>query len=232
MKIWESQHTFSHPWETVTQALWQKYPNPLNPHVVGVDVVDRRVTEEGRLFSERLMTTEWGLANWVKKLIGFEEHAYAHEISTVDPEQKMLFINSRNLTFDSKVSVEERISYAPHPEDPQGKTLMTQQATVIVQGVPLTSYMEQLMTSSIAGNASNGRQALESVILRVQSEAKDIKDTLNKFDTDLKTSLDDIIKEAPRPTNLWPTILEKVRVFAPQKETTKKKLKKKHNQNH
>merc|ERR1712198_623717 len=101
------------------------------------------------------MTTEWGLANWVKKLIGFDEHAYAHEISTVDPENKTLSINSRNLTFDSKVDVEERISYSPHPEDP-AKTLVT------VQGVPLTSYMEQLMTSSIAGNASKGREALES----------------------------------------------------------------------
>lgn len=70
------------------------------------------------------------------------------------------------------------------------------------QGVPLTSYMEQLMTTSIAGNASNGRLALENVILRVQSEAKDIKDTLNKLDSDLKTSLDDIIKEAPRQTKL------------------------------
>lgn len=202
MKIWESQHTFSHPWETVTQALWQKYPNPLNPHVVGVDIVDRRVTEEGNLFSERLMTTEWGLANWVKKLIGFEEHAYAHEISTVDPKEKNLFINSHNLTFNSKVNVEENITYAPHPDDPEGKTLMTQQAIVTVQGVPLTSYMEQLMTTSIAGNASNGRLALESVILRVQSEAKDIKDTLNKLDSDFKTSLDDIIKEAPRQTKL------------------------------
>jgi len=201
MKIWESQHTFSHPWETVTKALWRKYPNPLNPHVIGVDIVDRRVTPEGHLFSERLMTTEWGLANWVKKLIGFEEHAYAHEISTVDPENKTLSINSRNLTFDSKVNVEERISYSPHPEDPD-KTLMTQQAIVTVQGVPLTSYMEQLMTSSIAGNASKGREALESVILRVQSEAKDIKETLTKLDTELKTSLDDIIKEAPRPRSM------------------------------
>merc|ERR1712121_587706 len=117
-------------------------------------------------------------------------------------EEKTLSINSRNLTFDSKVSVEERISYAPHPEDPQNKTLMTQQAIVTVQGVPLTSYMEQLMTSSIAGNASNGREALESVILRVQSEAKEIKETLTKLDCELKTSLDDIIKEAPRPRNL------------------------------
>jgi len=98
--------------------------------------------------------------------------------------------------------VEENITYAPHPDDPEGKTLMTQQAIVTVQGVPLTSYMEQLMTTSIAGNASNGRLALESVILRVQSEAKDIKDTLNKLDSDLKTSLDDIIKEAPRQTKL------------------------------
>jgi len=201
MKIWESQHTFSHPWETVTKALWRKYPNPLNPHVIGVDIVDRRVTPEGHLFSERLMTTEWGLANWVKKLIGFDEHAYAHEISTVDPENKTLSINSRNLTFESKVNVEERITYSPHPEDPD-KTLMTQQAIVTVQGVPLTSYMEQLMTSSIAGNASKGREALESVIVRVQNEAKDIKDTLTKFDTDLKTSLDDIIKETPRPRSL------------------------------
>jgi len=193
MKIWESQHTFSHPWETVTKAMWRKYPNPLNPHVVGVDVVNRRVTPEGNLVSERLMTTEWGLANWVKKLIGFEEHAYAHEISTVDAKNKTLAINSRNLTFDSTVSVEERITYSPDPQDAD-KTVMTQQAIVTVQGVPLTSYMEQLVTSSIAGNATKGREALESVILRVQSEAKDIKDTLSK--------LDDIIKEVPRPSSL------------------------------
>jgi len=202
MKIWESQHTFSHPWETVTQAMWRKYPNPLNPHVIGVDIVDRRVTPEGILISERLMTTEWGLANWVKKLIGFEEHAYAHEVSAVDPNTKTLNINSRNLTFSSKVSVEERITYKPDPEDPDNKTLMNQQAIVTVQGVPLTSYMEQLMTSSIAGNANNGRQALESVIQRVQSEAKELKETLNKFETEVKTSLDDIIKESPRSRSL------------------------------
>jgi len=201
MKIWETQHTYPHPWETVTQALWRKYPNPLNPHVIGVDTIDRRVTPDGRLFSERLMTTEWGLNSWVKKLVGFEEHAYAHEVSTVDPVSKNLSINSRNLTFDSKVSVEERISYSPHPEDP-AKTLMTQQAIVTVQGVPLTSYMEQLMTSSIAGNASKGRDALEHVISRVHDEAKEFKDTLTKLDSELKTSLDDIIKEAPRPRSL------------------------------
>jgi len=201
MKIWESQHTFSHPWETVTKALWRKYPNPLNPNVVGVDVVDRRVTPEGHLFSERVMMTNWGLANWVKKLIGFDDVAYAHEISTVDPENKTLSVNSRNLTYDSIVNVEERITYSPHPDDPD-KTLMTQQAVVTVQGVPLTSYMEQLMTTSIAGNASNGREALESVIVRVQSEAKDIKDTLTKLESEVKTSLDDIIKEAPRPRSM------------------------------
>ncbi|KAF3824581.1 hypothetical protein GH733_009915 [Mirounga leonina] len=35
MKIWTSESIFDHPWETVTTAAMQKYPNP--PSVVGVD---------------------------------------------------------------------------------------------------------------------------------------------------------------------------------------------------
>ncbi|CAH1644913.1 unnamed protein product [Spodoptera littoralis] len=31
MKIWTSEHTFNHPWETVAQAAWRKYPNPITP---------------------------------------------------------------------------------------------------------------------------------------------------------------------------------------------------------
>lgn len=56
---------FSHPWETVTQAAWRKYPNPLNPNVLGMDVLDRKVDKKGVLHSHRLMRTDWGLPNWV-----------------------------------------------------------------------------------------------------------------------------------------------------------------------
>ena len=55
----------SHPWETVTKAAMQKYPNPMNPSVFGVDVLDRRIDNQGRLHSKRLLSTEWGLPSIV-----------------------------------------------------------------------------------------------------------------------------------------------------------------------
>lgn len=57
--------SFSHPWETVTKAAMQKYPNPMNPSVFGVDVLDRSIDKQGRLHSKRLLSTEWGLPSIV-----------------------------------------------------------------------------------------------------------------------------------------------------------------------
>ncbi|KAB0356568.1 hypothetical protein FD755_000216, partial [Muntiacus reevesi] len=54
-----------HPWETVTTAI-QKYPNPMNPGVVGTDVLDRHICPSGKLHSHRLLSTEWGLPSIVK----------------------------------------------------------------------------------------------------------------------------------------------------------------------
>lgn len=55
-----------HPWDTVIKAAMRKYPNPMNPCVVGVDVLDRSLDNQGRLHSHRLLSTEWGLPSIVK----------------------------------------------------------------------------------------------------------------------------------------------------------------------
>lgn len=52
----------------VIKAAMQKYPNPMNPSVVGVDVLDRDVDKQGRLHSKRLLSTEWGLPSIVKSV--------------------------------------------------------------------------------------------------------------------------------------------------------------------
>lgn len=44
----------------------RKYPNPMNPCVVGVDVLERSVDDCGRLHSLRLLSTEWGLPGLVR----------------------------------------------------------------------------------------------------------------------------------------------------------------------
>lgn len=58
---------YSHPWETVAQAAWRKYPNPMNPAVLGTDVVERKVVD-GVLLTHRLVSSKWGLPHWVQKV--------------------------------------------------------------------------------------------------------------------------------------------------------------------
>ena len=68
----------SYPWETVIKAAMRKYPNPMNPNVVGVDVLDRSLDEEGRLHSHRLLSTEWGLPSIVRAVSRQRTHTHTH----------------------------------------------------------------------------------------------------------------------------------------------------------
>uniref|UniRef100_A0A8C7ZPU2 PRELI domain containing 3 n=1 Tax=Oryzias sinensis TaxID=183150 RepID=A0A8C7ZPU2_9TELE len=167
----------AHPWETVTKAAMQKYPNPMNPSVIGVDVLDRRVDHRGRLHSKRLLSTEWGLPSIVKSLIGSSRtYTYIQENSVVDPKEKTFELQSANITFTNMVSVDERLTYKPHPEDPE-KTILTQEAIISVKGVSLSSYLEGVMASTISNNAGKGREAMEWVIRQLNAEIEELAAT-------------------------------------------------------
>ena len=62
------------------------------------------------------------------------------------------------------MSMDERLSYTAHPEDPS-KTLLIQEAVVTVRGVPLSSYLEGFLTNTISVNANKGRQVVIAVLL-------------------------------------------------------------------
>lgn len=70
------------------------------------------------------------------------------------------------------------------------------------QGVPLSSYMEDLLTNKISLNAGKGRQAIEWVIGKIDSEIKELASTACKSTDELlshtKKSLDDITSTARR----------------------------------
>jgi hypothetical protein len=62
-------HVFgSHSWFSVSTASWRKYPNPFNPAIVSIDILDRKVTEDGKLLTRRLLCTDFKLPNWFKKV--------------------------------------------------------------------------------------------------------------------------------------------------------------------
>ncbi|XP_015257974.1 PRELI domain containing protein 3B [Cyprinodon tularosa] len=177
MKIWTSEHIFNHPWEMVTKAAMQKYPNPMNPSVVGVDVLERNVDQQGRLRSTRLLSTEWGLPSIVKSLIGnVRSCTYIQESSVVDPKERTFELQSSNITFTNMVSVDEKLTYKPHPEDPE-RTILTQEAIISVKGVSLSSYLEGVMANTISSNAGKGREAMEWVIRRLNAEIEELAAT-------------------------------------------------------
>ncbi|KAG8566913.1 hypothetical protein GDO81_013417 [Engystomops pustulosus] len=177
MKIWTSEHVFDHPWETVTTAAMQKYPNPMNPSVVGVDVLNRHVDGSGKLHSHRLLSTEWGMPSLVKSIIGASRtKTYIQEHSVVDPVTKTMELKSANITFTHMISVDERLVYKPHPQD-ANKTVLTQEAIISVKGVSLSSYLEGMMANTISSNANKGRDAMEWVIGKLNTELEDLKAT-------------------------------------------------------
>nr|XP_033769976.1 PRELI domain containing protein 3B isoform X2 [Geotrypetes seraphini] len=152
----------------------QKYPNPMNPCVVGVDVMNRHVDSTGKLHSDRLLSTEWGIPSLVKSIIGASRSkTYVREHSVVDPVEKTFELRSSNITFTNMVSVDERLIYKPHPQDPY-KTILTQEAIISVKGVSLSSYLEGLMANTISSNANKGRDAMEWVINKLNTEIEEL----------------------------------------------------------
>jgi len=179
MKIWSTEHVFNYSWETVTKSQLQKHPNPLQPAVLATDVISRRVDPAtGVLHSHRIISSDWGLAQWVQMLIGANRVCYAHEYSTVDPTRRFMELRSSNLTFCNFVSMNEVMSYRPHPEDPNNRTVLKQETVVTVRGVPLTSYMEAIILGTVSANAGKGRSAIEWVTEKLENETKNLSERL------------------------------------------------------
>ena len=82
------------------------------------------------------------------------------EHSVVDPIEKTMELKSANISFTNMVSVDERLIYKPHPQDPE-KTILTQEAIITVKGVSLGSYLEGLMASTISSNANKDTEDIK-----------------------------------------------------------------------
>jgi hypothetical protein len=73
----------------------------------------------------------------------------------------------------------EVMSYRPHPDDPENKTLLKQETVVTVQGVPLTSYMEGIILSTVSANSGKGKTSIEWVTAKLEAETKCLSDKLD-----------------------------------------------------
>jgi len=193
MKIWASDHVFDHPWETVVNAAFRKYPNPINRAVTAIDVVSQDV-DKGVIKSERLLQSQFQIPSWATKLTGFSGLQYSHEYTTIDPQNRLMTLATRNLNGISFMRVDERLTYTPDPSDPE-KTILKQEASVSVNLPAFTDYCERTFMSVYQTNALKGRSGVEWVIdylkneynaitNKVTSEVQELSDkVMNRFST-------------------------------------------------
>ncbi|GAA5824876.1 hypothetical protein JCM10212_000921 [Sporobolomyces blumeae] len=83
--LFTTSFPFSYPWPAQVYAVVNKYPNPLAPHVVSMDVVDRQVLPDGTIRSERILGIMQDSPRWIRRILGAPDVTYAREVSFIVP---------------------------------------------------------------------------------------------------------------------------------------------------
>lgn len=180
MKLWSSDCVFKAPWKQTTEAVWKKYPNGEMPNVRHIDVLDRKVTPEGKLLTTRLIGSEFNFPQLITSLLGLPAMCYAIEYSEVDLKLQKMTLQTLNSTFCSVLSVNEKLTYAPSTENPN-ETVLKQTAKVHINGIPFTDYFENMIVNRFDSTSAVGRKALQKVL-----DTLTIENILNRVTSELR----------------------------------------------
>lgn len=215
MRLFENQHVFDYSWEYITAANWKKYPNEVSTHVIAVDVLRRELDSSGKILtSERLITCKQSVPKWVMMLVGGSNVSYIREVSVVNLDKKSLTLRSCNLTGSNLLKVYETVSYVPHPEDPQRRTLFKQEAQITAYATftKLCNKIEEWSVNRFHENAEKGKKGFDSVLQLLDESWKQtdriMDDLVEKVDetvVDIKKTTDIIMKETEKKSSLLAT---------------------------
>lgn len=173
MKLFQNSYVFDYPWEQVTVANWNKYPNDISTHVVAVDVLRRELKQNNTvLVTERLITVRQGVPRWIMMCLGGDNISYIREVSTVDLRRSELKLRSVNLSYVNFLRVYEEVDYVPHPDDPLRKTLFKQEARITAFGKfsKFVTKVEDWGVQRFSDNALKGKMGFDSILKQVLGE--------------------------------------------------------------
>ncbi|KAJ5238670.1 Protein UPS2 [Penicillium chermesinum] len=184
MKVFSSICTFDYSWDEVSTANWRKYCpwNDKATHVVGVDTISRVIdSKTGILRTERLITCNQSVPQWVLSLFGGSATSHVYEVSYVDPAAKKVTMCSTNLTWSNVLNVRETVVYQPSTISPSTSTQFEQEAkiTALCGGwQKIKNKVEEASVERFRENAKRGREGFETVLemsRRVFGEQRDLE---------------------------------------------------------
>ncbi|KAI2630127.1 PRELI-like family protein [Xylaria nigripes] len=166
-----TNHTYSHPFPTVTLAFFLRYYSPhLNPfssHVLSTDTISSHVDPvTGRLHTTRIHLKKSRMPSAVVKLLptsviggGGDKSSYVLETSVVDMKEGWMKTESRNLNFTGVLSVVEEQHYST--SSPSSSTTSTSISTSAPHS-PNTLVTTTFSYRSSLGNKKHDRAAVDS----------------------------------------------------------------------
>jgi hypothetical protein len=201
---------FTAPWKQCTEAVWKKYPNEHQSNVKTIDVLDRKVTEDGRLLTTRLFGSTITFPSLIVSLLGLPEMCYAVEYSEVDLKTQTMTLRMINRTFSDYLSVDEKIVYTQSGEN-VNETRLTQSWKVGIKGIPWPSYFENMIVDSSLKNSHVGRSVVHNVVStlsvvdtldRITKELRQLSDEFDPTALNITDKMSDLAKDLDRASGL------------------------------
>ncbi|KAI0445339.1 PRELI-like family protein [Xylaria telfairii] len=169
-----TNHTYSHPFPTVTLAFFLRYYSPqLNPfssHVLSTDTISSHVDPAtGRLHTTRIHLKKSRMPSTVVKLLptsvtggGGDKSSYVLETSVVDMKEGWMKTESRNLNFTGVLSVVEEQHYSSSPPD-GGSASSNHSAFPLARSLPSNTFVTTTFSyRSSLGNKKHDRASTDS----------------------------------------------------------------------
>ncbi|QPG74903.1 hypothetical protein FOA43_002241 [Brettanomyces nanus] len=167
MRIFESKQVFEYPWEQVSAANWQKYPNEVSTHVKSVDVLRREYDSNKQILTtERLIGCSQKVPKWLICIMGCSDKSYVREICTVDLKKRTVTMRSCNLTWSNFLKVWETVVYSPDKKDPRSMTSFSQEAEITAHLTfqRVCDQIEEWSVQRFGQNAEKGKMGFDSVL--------------------------------------------------------------------
>ncbi|ODV85838.1 hypothetical protein CANARDRAFT_7201 [[Candida] arabinofermentans NRRL YB-2248] len=204
MKIFNSTQTFDYPWDHVSAANWQKYPNEVSTHVVAVDVLRREFDPESqKLVTERLITCKQPIPSWLSFIVGGDNKSFIREISTVDRLTKTVVMRSCNMTMCKLLKVYETVTYTQDPLD-LNKTKFEQTAEITAYASlrRLCDRIEDWSVERFGQNASKGKQGFDSVLKHLDEQWNGLASKTTSLLGEVNDKTTEVLKEVNEKTSV------------------------------
>ncbi|CAH8834052.1 unnamed protein product [Trichobilharzia szidati] len=148
---WSEKFVIKHPWHDVVSSVQFKYPNPYNPNVLNIDVLNRYVdASSGIMHSCKLINSSWPMFHM--------GHLRALEYSCVHVPEKRMISKTINIDLQGVLDGLEQMEYTVHPENKDWTVL---EHSISVEAFSLIAMSAISMCKQ---TAYQGREALDWVI--------------------------------------------------------------------